>query len=70
MNKNKTDITPHSNNEYIGFGIPSMRIYNIQPSNFFPVVIEEYSINDSRPTSLEIIDKHLVRYQKVWKALF
>lgn len=54
-------------NEFIGFGIPSLSI-KIHYSNIFPM-LNDFSVNDSRPTSLQIIDKHLDRYKNVWKAL-
>jgi hypothetical protein len=56
-------------NEYIGFGIPTLIVYNIQPSNIFPILNDEFSLNDSRPTTLEILDNHLNRYKNVWQAL-
>ncbi|MCX6234831.1 MAG: hypothetical protein NT175_08950 [Bacteroidetes bacterium] len=56
-------------NEYIGFGIPTISIYIIQPSNIFPILNDDFSVNDSRPTFLQILDKHLDRYINVWQAL-
>lgn len=56
-------------NEYVGFGVPTLIIYNIQPSNIFPVLNDDFSFTDSRPTTLEILDRHLDRYKNVWQAL-
>lgn len=64
-----TAETVKSGDEYIGFGIPTLLVYNIEPSNIFPVLNEDFSLTDSRPTSLEILDRHLDRYKNVWQAL-
>jgi len=56
-------------NEYIGFGVPSLEIYLIQPSNLLPILDDDFSIDDSRSNSIQILDNHLYRYKKVWQAL-
>jgi hypothetical protein len=63
-----TEIVKGSN-EYIGFGVPTIFVYNIEPSNIFPVLNDDFSLTDSRPTTLDILDRHLDRYKSVWQAL-
>ena len=67
--KGFTTDSVKGSNEYIGFGIPTLLVYNIEPSNIFPVLNDEFSLTDSRPTTLEILDRHLDRYKNVWQAL-
>lgn len=63
-----TEIVKGSN-EYIGFGVPTLFVYTIEPSNIFPVLNDDFSLTDSRPTTLDILDRHLDRYKSVWQAL-
>lgn len=55
--------------EFIGYGIPSLNIYSIQPSNILPFFNEDFSINDGRPSTSQILDTHLNKYKNVWEAL-
>jgi hypothetical protein len=56
-------------NGFIGYGVPSISYYKIEPSNMFPLFTGELSFNDGRPTSMQIIDRHIEQYNAVWQAL-
>lgn len=58
-----------NSNEFIGSGIPAFIVYEIKPSNILSILSDDFSVNDSRPTTVQLIDRHLDKYKNVWQAL-